>query len=107
MLMGSDNSCDPEDVRDELRIELVMLNRELKKLDPDADFTDALRPLPADTGPAVPHVQRLSRQKARMEQIRDDLLRQAEEKQSAARAESSGSSMPARPEPFGRNQETQ
>ncbi len=64
---GSENSLDPEDVRDELRTELVMLNRELKRLDPDADFTDALRPLLADTGPAVAHVQRLSRQKARME----------------------------------------
>jgi hypothetical protein len=84
MLLGSLGSIDPEDVRDELRTELVLLNRELKRLDPDSDFSDALRPLLADTGPAVAHVQRLAKQKARMEKIRDDLLRQAEEKKWAA-----------------------
>ena len=107
MLLGSDNSCDPEDVRDELRTELLTLNSALKKLEPTMDLSDALRPLLADTGPAVAHVQRLSRQKERMEKIRDGLLRQAEEKQSAARAESSACAMPAHPEPFGRNQEPQ
>jgi len=107
MLLGSENSIDPEDVRDELRTELLRLNSALKKLDPTLDLSDALRPLLADTGPAVAHVQRLSRQKQRMIDIRDDLLRQAEEKQSAARAESSARSMPAHPEPLGRNQETQ
>ena len=107
MLLGSDNSIDPEDVRDELRTDLLMLNAALKKLDPTLDLSDALRPLLADTGPAVAHVQRLSRQKQRMIDIRDDLLRQAEEKQSAARAESSARSMPAHPEPLGRNQEIQ
>ena len=77
MLVGSENSIDPEDVRDELRTELLTLNSALKKLDPTLDLSDALRPLLADTGPAVAHVQRLSRQKERMEKI----LRQAEEKQ--------------------------
>ena len=104
MLVGSDNSIDPEDVRDELRTELLMLNAALKELNPNLDLSDALRPLLVDTGPAVAHVQRLSRQKERMEKIRDGLLRQAEEKQSAARAESSARSMPAHPELFGRNQ---
>ena len=66
-------------MRDELRTELVLLNGALKQLNPDLDFSDALRPLLADTGPAVAHVQRLSRQKQRMIDIRDDLLRQAEE----------------------------
>ena len=75
MLLGSDNSCDPEDVRDELRTELLKLNSALKILEPTMDLSDALRPLLADTGPAVAHVQRLSRQKERMEKI----LRQAEE----------------------------
>jgi hypothetical protein len=107
MLLGSDNSIDPEDVRDELRTELLMLNAALKELNPNLDLSDALRPLLADTGPAVAHVQRLSRQKERMEKIRDGLLRQAEEKQSAARAESSACAMPAHPEPFGRHQEPQ
>ena len=75
MLLGSDNSIDPEDVRDELRTELLTLNSALKKLEPTMDLSDALRPLLADTGPALAHTQRLAKQKARKEKIRDDLLR--------------------------------
>ena len=67
MLLGSDTSTDPEDIRDELRSELLLLNAELKQINPDFDFSDALRPLLADTGPAVAHVPRLRNQKARME----------------------------------------
>jgi hypothetical protein len=37
-MLGSDNSVDPEDVRDELRTELVLLNGALKQLAPDLDF---------------------------------------------------------------------
>ena len=33
-----------EDVRDELRTELVLLNGALKQLNPDLDFSDALCP---------------------------------------------------------------
>ncbi len=72
-MLGSDNSVDPEDVRDELMTELVLLNGALKKLDPDVDFSEVLRPLLANTGPAIAHAQRLARQKIRMEKIRDDL----------------------------------
>ena len=75
MLLGSDTSNDPEDVRDELKTELVLLIGELKRISPDIDFSDALRPLLADRGPAVAHVPRLHKQKARMEKIRDDLAR--------------------------------
>ena len=42
--LGSDNSIDPENVRDELRTELVLLDGALKQLNPDLDFSDALRP---------------------------------------------------------------
>ena len=62
--LGSNNSIEQKDVRDELRTELVLLNMEIKRLDPDSDFSDALRPLLADTGPAVAHVPRLAKQKA-------------------------------------------
>ena len=93
LLVGSDNSIDPEDVRDELRTELLLLNGQLKKLDPDLDFSDALRPLLADTGPAVAHVPRLQKQKARMETIRQDLLRKAEENKRGTPAERSGSTI--------------
>jgi hypothetical protein len=88
--LGSEKSIDPEDVRDELRTKLVLLNRALKQLAPDLDFSVALCPLLADTGPALAHAQRLARQKTRMENIRDDVLRQAEEKKWAASSEGSG-----------------
>jgi hypothetical protein len=42
--LGSDNSIDPENVRDELRTELVLLDGALKQLNPDLDFSDALCP---------------------------------------------------------------
>ncbi len=74
-MLGSDNSVDPEDVRDELMAKLALLNGALKKLDPDVDFSEVPRPLLADTGPV--HAQRLARQKIRMEKIRDDLVRKA------------------------------
>jgi hypothetical protein len=105
-MLGSDNSVDPDDVVDDLKTDLIVLNRDLKKLDPDLDFSDAFRPLLAETGPALAHAQRLARQKTRMEKIRDDLVRKAE----AAKMlpERSGSSTAAhdavRPFPFGCNQ---
>ena len=102
MLLGNDISTDPEDIRDELRTELILLNTELKQMNPDLDFFEALRPLLADTGPAMAHVPRLRKQKARMEKIRDDYLRKAEEKRHATPAVGSGSSIclvGARPSP--------
>ena len=107
MLLGSDISTDPEDIRDELRTELLLLNTELKQMNPDFDLFEALRPLLADTGPAVAHVSRLQKQKARMEKNRDDLLRKAEENKQGAPAERSGNSIPARPATFGHNRERQ
>jgi hypothetical protein len=77
-MLGSDNSVDPADVRNELMTELVLLNGALKKLDSDVDFSEVLRPLLAGTGPAIAHAQRLARQKIRMEKIRDDLVRKVE-----------------------------
>ena len=68
-MLGSDNSVDPEDVRDELRTVLVLLNRALKQLAPDLDFSDALRPLLADTGPALAHTQRLASAWKKLEMI--------------------------------------
>jgi hypothetical protein len=104
-MLGSDNSVDPEDVVDELKTDLVLLNGTLKKLDSDVDFSDVLRPLLAETGPAIAYAQRLARQKTRMEKIRDDLMRKAE----AAKMlpERSGSSTAVRPFPFGCNQQVE
>jgi hypothetical protein len=104
-MLRSDTSVDPEDVVNELKTELIVLNGALKKLDPDVDFSDVLRPLLAETGPAIAHAQRLARQKTRMKKIRDDLVRKAE----AAKMlpERSGSSTAVRPFPFGCNQQVE
>jgi hypothetical protein len=48
-----ENSVDVEDVRDEMRTDLIMLNGALKKLDKDWDFLEVLRPLLTDQGPAT------------------------------------------------------
>ncbi len=40
-----DNSSDIEDLREEYKNELIMLNATLKKLDKDMDFSDIVRPL--------------------------------------------------------------
>jgi hypothetical protein len=102
-MLGSDTSVDPDDLVNELKTEWIVLNGELKQLNPNMDFSELLRPWLAETGPAIAHAQRLARQKTRMEKIRDDLVRKAE---AAKRLpERSGSSMPARPETFGCNQE--
>ena len=58
MLLGSDTSTDPEDIRDELKAELVRLNGELKAINPDFAFSGIINPLLADAGPAVAHVRR-------------------------------------------------
>ena len=105
-MLGSENSVDPDDLVNELKTDLVLLNGTLKKLDPDVDLWEVLRPLLAETGPAIAYAQRLGKQKIRMEKIRDDLVRKAE----AAKMlpERSGCSTAAhdavRPFPFGCNQ---
>ncbi len=47
-LVVDENSVDLEDVRDELRTELIMMNRTLKDLNKNWDFSDVLRPLLTD-----------------------------------------------------------
>jgi hypothetical protein len=61
-----DNSSDKEDLREDYKNKLIMLNATLKKLDKDMDFSEFIRPLLADTGPAVAHVPKLLKQIGRM-----------------------------------------
>ena len=60
-----DETVDIEDVRDELRTILIMLNGALKKLDKDWDFSAVLRPLLEDTGPEFPLLTQIDRLKNR------------------------------------------
>ena len=64
LTMG-DNSTELYDVRNELRMELIVLNGYLKKLDKDYDFSAVLRPLLEDTGPEFPLLTQIDRLKNR------------------------------------------
>ncbi len=81
--MFGDNSSDLEDLREDYKNQLIMLHATLKKLERDLDFSDILKPLLAETRPAVPHVPKLSKQIERMkkkkeeeEKLQADFLRQ-------------------------------
>ena len=86
-LVLGEGSVDIEEVRDELRTELIMLNVNLKRLDNGLDFSDVLRPLLTDQGPALALIQRLNKQKVRMTRIRDDFLRKEQEHKEQERQE--------------------
>ena len=77
--MVSENSVDVEDVRDEMRTDLIMLNGALKQLNKDWDYSEVLRPLLTDQGPAFTQILRLKKQMERMIKIRDDFLRNEQE----------------------------
>jgi hypothetical protein len=49
-LSEDEKSIDPEDVRDELKTESIMLNGALKDLNKNYDFWEVVRPLLADQG---------------------------------------------------------
>ena len=67
-------SIDPEDVRDELRNELIVLNADLKKLDRDLDYSDFIRTFLAGEGPAEAQIPRMKKQIQRMQKVKDDFL---------------------------------
>ena len=58
----TENSSEIDDLREEYKNELILLHASLKALNRDLDFSDILKPLLAETGPAMAHVPRLSKQ---------------------------------------------
>ena len=62
----TENSSEIDDLREEYKNELILLHASLKALNRDLDFSDILKPLLAETGPAMAHVPRLSKQIDRM-----------------------------------------
>ena len=85
-MFGEDTFADhdtAEDARDELKFELAILNGALKDLNKNWDFTDIIRPLLSDQGPANAVVPKLKKQIERMTKIKDDFLRREEEKKQA------------------------
>ena len=83
----TENCSEIDDLREEYKNELILLHANLKALNRDLDFSDILKPLLAETGPAMTHVPKLSKQIARMKRYID------EEKAKAQRpAQTSGGS---------------
>ncbi len=72
-LLWDEKSIDPEDVRDEKKIELITLHNAMQKLDKGMDYSAVVNPLLADQGPALAHIPRLMIQ--RLEKIKADFLR--------------------------------
>jgi hypothetical protein len=86
-LTMSDTSTDPYDVRNELRMELIVLNAGLKRLHNDLDLSAVVRPLLEDTGPLLTQIERLQKQKDRMIRLKEDFLRQEQERKEHIREE--------------------
>ncbi len=66
---------------------MILLHATLKKLDNNLDFTDIIRPLLADTGPAVAHVPKLAKQIAHMKKMIEDTGNVRQEEEEKARAD--------------------
>jgi hypothetical protein len=64
-MLEDDNSLGQDaadNVKEDLKFELALLNVALKKLDADLDFALLINPLLADQGPAIAVVSKLKRQ---------------------------------------------
>jgi hypothetical protein len=80
-MLGVENSIDPDDVRDELKFKLVLLNGALKDLNKNWDFSDIIRKLSSDPGPVLAINPKLRKQIERVTKLRNDFLRTEQEKQ--------------------------
>ena len=76
-MIVDNNSTDVEALRDDLRFKMVLLHTEVKKLDPDWDFSLMVNPLLADQGPPLNAVARIQKQIERMQTLKDDLHKTA------------------------------
>ena len=52
-MLGADDSLDQDDVKEDLKMELVLLNATLEDLNPNWDFAPIINPLLSDQGPAM------------------------------------------------------
>ncbi len=74
-MLGDDDSLGQEaaeNVKEELKFQLAVLNAAMKDLNKNWDFTLLINPLFADQGPAFALVPKLKKQIDRMTKLRDD-----------------------------------
>ena len=83
-MLGDEIPSDPEELREDLKTELVMLHATLKVLNKEYDFSEIVNPLLREAGPAEAHNKRLMNQIRRLTKIKDNLMRQEEEKRTPA-----------------------
>ncbi len=83
-LLWDEKSTDPEDVRNEKKIELITLHRALKKLNKELDYSAVVNPLLADQGLASAHIPRLTNTIQQLEKIKEDFLLNEREQMLAA-----------------------
>jgi hypothetical protein len=76
-MLGEENSLGQDaadDVKEDLKFELAVLNAALKDLNKNWDFTVFINPLLADQGPANAVVPKIKKQIDRMTKLRDEFL---------------------------------
>jgi hypothetical protein len=78
-MLGEEDSLGQEaaeNVKEDLKFELAVLNAAMKNLNKNWDFTLLINPLLADQGPAMALVPKLKKQIDRMTKLRDEFLQQ-------------------------------
>ena len=85
-MIVDDTSTDLDALRDDLKFKMVVLHTEVKKLDPDWDFSLIVNPLLADQGPPLYVVARIQKQIERLQKLKDDFYRTARDSQRPAAA---------------------
>jgi hypothetical protein len=68
-MLVDDNSTDLDALRDDLKFEMVVLHTEVKKLDPNWDFSGIIKPLMDDQGPPILVIPRIKKQIERMQKL--------------------------------------
>ncbi len=96
-MLGDDDSLGQEaadNVKEDLKCELVLLNVALKQLNADLDFSLIINPLLSDQGPPMAVVPKLKKQIERMKKTRDEFLQQ---KQAEKMPDKPAGKMPDKP----------
>ena len=74
-MLGADDSLNQDDVKEDLKMELALLNANMKALNPNWDFAPIINPLLSDQSPAMTVVPKLKKQIQRMTKVKDDFLK--------------------------------
>jgi hypothetical protein len=85
-MIVDDTSTDVDQLREELKFELIVLHGEVKELNKNWDFTKIVDPLLADQGPAIQVIPKIKKQIERLQQLKDGFEQKARDLQRPAAA---------------------